>query len=90
MQEIIDALLEAPDSQLDDAAKKYIREWGDPPTALQILEVLDWCVWAAWASGFTMQVLNIMFEKALKDEKTSREEIEKKAVWRDAPPFNRS
>jgi len=88
MQEMIDALLVAPDSQLDGKAKEYIRKWDDPPTALQVLEVLDWCVWAAWASGFTMHVLHILFEEALKREETTREKVEKEAKWREKSPFS--
>ena len=72
---------------VDGNAKEYIRKWDTPPTALQILEVLDHCAYGALASGAMMHVLHIMFDIALKQEETNREEVEKKAVWREAAPF---
>lgn len=88
MKEIVDTLLMAPDSQLDEKAKEFIRKWNAPPTAPQVLEVLDWCVWGALASEFMMRVLHMLFEGAMKQEETTQEEVEKKATWRKKPPFN--
>jgi hypothetical protein len=40
------------------------------------------CVHSGLASGFVIHVLEQMFNKALKKEKTTYEEVVKGAVWR--------
>lgn len=47
-----------------------------------VLEVLDQCVYAALASGFVIQVLETILNKAIEDENTTLEEVVKLAVWR--------
>ena len=51
MKALKEALLKAPDSQLDACMFPLIEKWDDNPTALQILEVLDECIYSALASG---------------------------------------
>ena len=82
--EIIQFLLVAPDTQLDASMKPFIQKWSDPPTALQILEVLDHCVHASLASGLVINVLDTLYSIACKDEKISHEEVVKLATWRAA------
>lgn len=82
MKEIVQLLLEAPDNQLDEQAKVFIRQWDEVPTALQILKVLDICVHAALASSFAMSVLNVMYENALKAEGKKHEDLVPLATWR--------
>ena len=82
MKEIIQLLIEAPDHELDAQAVEIIKTWGEKPTALQILEVLDKCVYCAWASGFTMQVLNVLYDAALKNEGKTHEDLVPLATWR--------
>ncbi len=75
-------ILEAPDSQLDQSMKLLVKKWSDPPQALQVLEVLDYCVHASLASGFMMIVFETLFADALEREGTTREEVVAKATWR--------
>jgi len=82
MKEIVQLLLEAPDNQLDEQAKVFIKQWDEVPTALQILKVLDICVYAALASSFTMSVLNVMYENALRAEGKKHEDLVSLATWR--------
>lgn len=82
MNKLIAALLEAPDSHLDSSMKPYIEKWHNPPRALEVLEVLDYCTFSALASTFMMQVLNILLEEAFKNENTTLTEITPHAVWR--------
>ena len=58
MKALKEALLKAPDSQLDACMFPLIEKWDDNPTALQILEVLDECIYSALASGFVIVLLS--------------------------------
>ncbi len=75
-------LLLAPKGHIDPAAMKTIKEWDKNPKAIQILKTLDICVHSGLASGFVIHVLEQMFNKALKKEKTTYEEVVKEATWR--------
>lgn len=81
-----DLLLKAPDSQLDDSAKVFIRDWSEPPSALQVLRVLDHCVYTAGASDFMMQAMNIIFEQALARENKKLADLLPEATWRAVGP----
>ena len=61
-KELVDLFMEAPDSQLDASMKPLIKKWSDPPTPFQILEVLDNCIRGSLASGFTVQILQTIYE----------------------------
>jgi len=80
---IKDTLLKAPDSQLDVSMRPLIKKWDDEPTALQILQVLDMCIFGSLASGFTVQLLQTMYDEAIRREGTTREAVEKLATWRE-------
>jgi hypothetical protein len=77
-----DILLAAPDSQIDAAMKPLIEKWSDPPTPIQILEVLDHCIHGGLASGFVVHALQIVYDVACKDANTTHEEVVKQATWR--------
>lgn len=76
-------LLLAPKGHIDPIALKTIKEWSKYPKAIQILKTLDACVQSGLASGFVLSVLEQMFNKALKKEKTTYEEVVKNATWRN-------
>ena len=82
MNKFKEALLKAPDSQLDSSMFPLIEKWDDEPTPIQILEVLDKCIFASLASGFTIVLLENLLDMALKREKTTLEEVVKLATWR--------
>jgi hypothetical protein len=77
-------LLQAPNSQLDHSLFPLIEKWDDPATALQILEVLDQCINAALASGFTVSLLQNIYNGALLHEDKDHEDVVKLATWRIA------
>lgn len=54
----------------------------DPPKALEILKVLDYCAAGALASGFTMTALDILYKSTMEQEGTTHEEVVKSASWR--------
>jgi hypothetical protein len=81
-KEMVNHLLTAPDSQLDANMKPLIEKWEDPPTPIQILEVLDHCIHGALASGFIVTLLQIMYDIACKQCSTTHEEVVKSATWR--------
>ena len=83
MKALKEALLKAPDSQLDACMFPLIEKWDDNPTALQILEVLDECIYSALASGFVIVLLETMLDVAIKEENTILDDIVLNAVWRD-------
>lgn len=83
MKEIIEHLLKAPDRQLDAQMKPLIEKWSDPPTALQVLEVLDYCIHGSLASGFVVSVLQILYDMRCKAEGVTHEQLEPLATWRN-------
>lgn len=83
MNEVVALLLEAPDSQLDASMKPLIKKWSSPPKAIEVLEVVDAVICGSLANGFTTKLLQMLYEKACKDENTTHEEIVKNAGWRE-------
>ena len=81
-QEMIDHLLIAPDNELDASMKPLIAKWSVPTTPIQILEVLDQCVHGSLASGFVVNLLQILYDTSCKHHNTTHEEVLKLATWR--------
>jgi hypothetical protein len=79
---ISDALLTAPDTQLDGSMKPLIEKWSNPPTSLQVLEVLDKCIHGSLGSGFVVQVLQMAYDHCLKTEGKTHEQNVPLATWR--------
>ncbi len=75
-------LLEAPDSQLDVSIKPLIEKWSEPPTALEVLEVIDQVVYSGLGSDFVVNVLDILLRKAIAGESTTMELVIEQAHWR--------
>lgn len=82
MNEIIQHLITAPDSQLDASAVEEVKKWADPPQALEVLKTLDRCVYASLCSGFVVTVMDIILKEALKRENLTMEQLVEKATWR--------
>jgi hypothetical protein len=83
LRELVSLLMSAPDSFLDASLKPKIRTWSDPPTPLQILEVLDFTIHGGLASGAIVAILQDVYYKRLEEEKTTHEEVVKLATWRN-------
>lgn len=77
------ALLAAPDGQLDASVKPLIEKWGEDPAAIDVLHVLDQCVRYALASNFTIGVLEIILNQSIAREGTSYAEVVAQATWRN-------
>ncbi len=80
--DIREALCAAPDSQLDAAMFPLIRKWDDPPTTLQVLEVLDACIHGSLASSFVIKVLQGLYDSACKREGVTHDQVVTHASWR--------
>ena len=80
--ELIEKLKEAPDDQLDFSMIELINKWNAPPTALQILEVLDRSVYSSLASKFVISVLELLFKSALERENLVITDLLSSATWR--------
>jgi hypothetical protein len=83
MDQLKQQLLTAPDSQLDAKVKPLIEKWSSPPKALEILEVLDMCVHGSSASGFVVNLLEVMLDASINEENTTYEKIVSQATWRE-------
>lgn len=83
MSDLKTALLTAPDSQLDARMKPLLEKWSDPPTAIQVLEVLDHCIHGALGSSLVVKLLQILYDDALKAEGKTHEEVVPLATWRN-------
>lgn len=82
MKEIRDMLLLAPDDQLDASMKPLIGKWDDDAKSIQILEVLDYCIYHGAASGFTVNLLQTIYDLRLKEEGITHEDNIPLATWR--------
>ncbi len=83
MKELIDLLQSAPDSQIDATMKPLISKWKNPPTPIQVLEVLDHCIHGSLSSGMVVHVLQAIYDKVCEDNNTTHEEVVKLATWRN-------
>jgi len=83
--ELLPGLLDAPEGQLDPSLKLKIRAWSNPPQAIEILEVLDLCVHGSLGSGFTVTLLDMMLQDAIRVEGTTYEAVGALATWRGPP-----
>lgn len=83
--ELITLLLQSSDTQLDPKMLPYIQKWSNPPTALQILEVLDLCIFGALASGFIVKLLQVLYDQRCVEENVVHEDLVKLATWRENP-----
>jgi hypothetical protein len=82
MDSLKEALLSAPDSQLDAQMKPLIRTWDNPPKAIQILEVLDYCIHGSLGSGFVVSLLQSLYDSACRNEGTTHDQVVLNAHWR--------
>jgi len=80
--EIGTLLLGLSDSQLDAAMHPLIQAWSDPPSALQLLEVLDKSIHGSLGSSFVIKTLQVLYDAACKTEGITHEEVAKSATWR--------
>jgi hypothetical protein len=76
-------LCQASDRELDASMFPLIRRWSDPPTAIQVLEVLDHCINGSLASGFVVRFLQVTYDIALGREGVTHEEIVRLATWHE-------
>lgn len=76
-------MLAAPEGQLDAKMQPLVEKWDDEPTAIQVLEVLDWCIHCALGSDFVVSMLETFYELALKNEGKTREDMIPLATWRE-------
>jgi hypothetical protein len=84
MSDLKKILLSAPDTQLDKQMFPLIEKWDEPnATSLQILEVLDQCIFASLASGFVVNLLQTLYDVALKNEGKTHEQNAPLATWRN-------
>lgn len=84
MKELVAILLEAPESMIDSKMKPFIQKWSDPPTALQVLEVVDYCVNGSLSSGVALAALQVLYDQRCVAEGTTHAQVVKQAVWRGA------
>ena len=81
-KELVAMLLQLPDHMLDACMKPRIEKWSTPPTALQILEVLDHCIHGALASGMIIALLQLNYKDTCDREGTTHETLVPLATWR--------
>lgn len=75
-------LLAFSDDILDASMKPLIEKWVEPPTSLQVLEVLDHCIYAVLASSFIISCLQVFYNSRLKEEGRTHEQNIPDAIWR--------
>lgn len=81
-KEVMNCLLLAPPHELDPAAIEMIKKWSEPPTPLQVLEVLDKCIHNSLASQFVITVLRVGYDDLCALCNVKHEDVVKDATWR--------
>ena len=79
-QEFVDAISEAPDSQLDALCVDVVKSWELNPSALDILRLLDDIVYYSLGSEFSVMLFKTLLDEAIKEEGTTYEEVIKLRV----------
>lgn len=72
----------APDSSLSNELQSIIDRWNDDPSAIQVLELLDWAIHSGGANQFTVRVLETMLYARIKEEHTTYADVIARATWR--------
>lgn len=75
-------LLVAPAGVLSPLLLPIVERWNDPPTSIQLLELLDQCVHTGGAAGFVVTALEAVMLKTMQDEGVTSEDLLPLAVWR--------
>ena len=83
MNFIAEELLKLSEHSLDASMKPLVEKWSDPPTSIQILEVLDRCIFSSLASGSIIIILQCCYQEALLREGKKHEDNEPLATWRN-------
>jgi hypothetical protein len=76
-------LLTAPDGYMDACLFPIIEKWGDEPTALQLLEVIDKAIYGALMAGFLLAALRTLYDVKLKEEGKTHDDLVPLATWRN-------
>lgn len=76
-------LLAAPDNQLDASMHPLITGWDEPPTSIQVLEVLDRCIHGSLASSFLVSTLQAVYDMACEREGKQHQDNVPLATWRN-------
>jgi hypothetical protein len=84
--EMLPNLLALSDSQIDPSLRAQFVAWSDPPTALEILRSLDYCIHGSLGSGFVVKLLELLLDDTIKHEQTTYEAVVARATWRDLAP----
>ena len=82
IKKLVNLLLEASDNVLDDRMKVRMREWSDPPKAVEVLEVLDNCINGSLATGVAVAALQALYDQQCLFEGTTHDAVVKLATWR--------
>jgi hypothetical protein len=69
--------------------KPLVEKWSSPAKAIEILEVLDWCINGSLASGLVVTLLQKLYDAALETEGVTHADMEKLATWRGPPPADK-
>lgn len=83
-KKLVELLLSVSDNMLDSRMKPFVQKWSDPPTALQVLEVLDYCINGSLASGTIISTLQVLYAECCKAENTTHAVVVQQAIWRHA------
>lgn len=82
LQQLKANLQAAPSDILDACMQPLIAKWEAPPSALQILEVLDQCIHSSLAVGLVIELLQRTYATACILEGLTNDEVVKQAHWR--------
>jgi len=82
VKKLVGLLLESSDNVLDDRMKVLMRKWSDPPKAVEVLEVLDYCINGSLAAGLAVGALQALYDRQCAAVNTTHEVVVKLATWR--------
>jgi hypothetical protein len=87
--EILPKLEQGSSREIDPALVKDLKEWSDPPKALEVMYSLDINAYGSLSSGFVTRVLETVLKASLESEGKTYEDVAKEAqeLWRNDPDY---
>lgn len=87
-KELVEGLLNAPESQLDKTILADIKNWNYEASALDILFILDKITYFSLASEFVVGIFQLLLDQAMEDEDTNFDDLSLQRTWK-SPDFIR-
>ena len=73
----------APHGEIDTFAVDKMKTWGELPSSLEVLEILDMCIYGALASPIAITAIKQLYSYLLESENKTHDDNVPYAHWRN-------